>query len=332
MKAVIIDETSPTRSLRYTTVAEPVLGRADLLVAVKAAGVNRADLRRAATHFAASTERRLMTAGLELAGEVREIGPDVTGFSVGDRVMAMAGAAYAEKAVVDHRLVSKVPPGMSWQAAAATPVAFITAHNALVTAGAFKQGESVLVQGASSGVGIATIQIARLMGASRIFGTAGSEEKLARLKLLGCDVVINYRKDDLSAVVARETGSRGVDVIIDFAGGAMVQKSIEAASVGGRIVCAGRVAGTEAALNIDEFSRKQIHMVGVTNRTRSLDERFTVVREFERDVLPALEDGTIIPVIDKIYALEDAEAAQDYMKTNNHFGKIVLTIASTYDM
>lgn len=331
MKAVIIDETSPTRSLLYTTIAEPVIGPADLLVAVKAAGVNRADLRRAATHFAASTERRLTTAGLELAGEVLEIGPDVTGIEIGDRVMAMAGAAYAEKAVVDYRLVSKIPPTMSWQAAAATPVAFITAHNALVTAGEFKQGQSVLIQGASSGVGIATIQIARLVGASKIFGTAGSEEKLGRLKSLGCDVAIDYRKDDLSAVVARETGSRGVDVIVDFAGGAMVQRNIEAASVRGRIVCAGRVAGTEATVNIDEFSRKQLHMVGVTNRTRSLEERITVVREFERDVLAALESRAIIPVLDKTYALEEAESAQDYMKTNRHFGKIVLTIASTID-
>jgi NADPH:quinone reductase-like Zn-dependent oxidoreductase len=324
MQAVVIDESTPARSLRVQTVPDPVPGPADLLVAVMAAGVNRADLRRASIHFAASTDKGLPIAGLEFAGEVLAFGDQVSGFAVGDRVMAMANGAFAERATVDHRLATHVPAAMTWQQAAATPVAFITAHNALMTAGGMKAGDTVLVQAASSGVGIATVQIARLLGASMVLGTAGSHEKLERLSALGCDVAIDYRGEDLVGTVRTATGLRGADVIVDFAGGAMVQKNIDAARIGGRIVCAGRVGGIEASINIDEFSRKQLWMVGVTNRTRSAEERFAVVRAFALDLLPALDSGRLVPVIDRTYALEDAEAAQDFMQTNRHFGKIVL--------
>jgi NADPH2:quinone reductase len=328
MKAVVIDESTPARSLRTRTVPDPIPGAADLLVAVKAAGVNRADLRRAAVHFAASSEKGLPIAGLEFAGEVLAVGHDVSGFAVGDRVMAMANGAFAEQATLDHRLATHVPAKMTWQQAAATPVAFITAHNALMTAGAMKTDETVLVQAASSCVDIATVQIARMLGASRILGTAGTSEKLEKLCALGCDVVVDYHDEDLAAAVRRATNLLGVDLIVDFAGGAMVQKNIDAARVRGRIVCAGRVAGIEATVNIDEFSRKQLRMVGVTNRTRSSEERFAVVREFERDLLPALQSGRLAPVIDRTYPLQDAEAAQDFMQTNVHFGKIVLVAGS----
>jgi NADPH:quinone reductase len=326
MKAIIIDETSPARALRWEAVPEPTIERTDLLVAIRAAGVNRADLRRAVTHFSASTKKPSPVAGLELAGEVVAVGADVSGFAVGDRVMAMASGAFAERASVDYRLTVKVPPSMTWETAAATPVSFITAHNALVTAGAFKAGESVLVQGASSGAGIATVQIARLKGASKIVGTAGSVAKLNRLKSLGCDVVINYRDDGFASTISEHTGSRGIDVTVDYAGGNMVQKNFEAAAVRGRIVCAGRVAGTEATINIDDFARKQLQMFGVTNRTRSLDERIEVVRAFRDDLMPALEQGRLTPVVDKVFSLEEAEAAQEYMKSNQHFGKIVLKV------
>jgi NADPH:quinone reductase len=326
VRAIIIDETSPARALRCEIVPEPTIESTDLLVAVKVAGVNRADLRRAVTHFAASTKKPSPVAGLELAGEVVALGADVRGFAIGDRVMAMANGAFAERATIDYRLAVKVPSSMAWEIAAATPVAFITAHNALITAGAFKAGETVLVQGASAGAGIATVQIARLRGASKIFGTAGTPEKLTSLRSLGCDVVINYRDDGIASIISEQTGSRGIDVTIDYAGGNMVQKNIDAAGVRGRIVCAGRVAGTDATVNIDEFSRKQIRMTGVTNRTRSLNERIKVVHTFRDDLLSALEDKTLVPVVDKVYALEEAEAAQEYMRSNQHFGKIVLKI------
>ena len=326
MKAIVIDETSPGRALRSEIVPEPTIGRTDLLVAVKAAGVNRADLRRAVTHFGPSTIRPSPVAGLELAGEVVAVGADVKGFTVGDRIMAMAGNAFAVRASVDYRLSVRVPPSMTWETAAATPVAFITAHNALITVGAFKAGESVLVQGATTSAGIATVQIARVKNAVKVFGTAGTPEKLSRLRSLGCDVVINYSENEMASIISEQTDARGIDVTIDYAGGNLVQKNIDCARIRGRIICAGRVAGTDATINIDEFSRKQLQMTGVTNRTRSLDERIVIVRTFCDDLMSALEQGQIAPIVDSVYALEDAEIALEYMRSNKHFGKIVLKI------
>jgi NADPH:quinone reductase len=327
MKAIVIDEASPKRELRWETVPDPQTGRADLLVAVRATGLNRADLRRAATHFAATDGRKSAAiAGLELAGEVIAVGADVKGFAVGDRVMAMAGSAFAEQVAIDHRFAIKVPKSMSWENAAATPISFITAHNALVTAGRFGKGETVLVQGASSGAGIATVQIARLLGASTIFGTAGSPAKLERLRDLGCGVTINYRTDNTAAIVRERTESMGAQVVVDYAGGNTFPATLDSAAIRGRIVCAGRVAGTEATFNLDEFSRKQITMTGVTNRTRTLPERIEVVRSFRDDLMPAIEKGQLVPVVDSVHPLRDAETAYERMGGNEHFGKIVLTL------
>lgn len=324
MKAVIVDQSSPARALIWDTVAEPHVSDTDLLVAVKAAGVNRADLRRAVAHFAATDQQRAMAAGLELAGEVLAVGSGVKGFAVGDRVMAMASNAFAERATIDYRFAFNVPSTMSWEMAAATPVSFITAHNALITAGDFKRGDSVLVQAASSSAGIATVQIARLRGASKIFGTAGAPEKMTRLASLGCDVTINYRSDDTAAIVHQHTDSRGVNVTVDLAGGDTLSKTVDAAAVRGRIVCAGRVAGVDVSFNIDEFSRKQLRMTGVTNRTRTLEERIEVARAFKDDLHPAFDDGALVPIVDRVFQMKDAEAAYAYMNSNRHFGKIVL--------
>jgi NADPH:quinone reductase len=326
MKAIVIDEQSPSRTLQYSTIPDAVADRHQLLVAVRAASVNRADLRRNATHFAATDKKGYPIAGVELAGEVVKVGSDVKGFSVGDRVMAMAGAAFAELAPIDYRFAIPVPSSMSWEAAAATPVSFITAHNAMITAGKFRIGDAVLVQGASSGAGIATVQIARLRGASKVFGTAGGEKKLQALRELGCDVTINYRTDDVPAVVLEHTQSQGVSLVVDYAGGDTLARSIAASAIHGRIVCAGRVAGTEVTFNIDEFSRRQLEMTGVTNRTRTLEERTQVVKSCVDDLYPYFEDGSLRPIIDRTFPLSEAEAAFAYMSSNQHFGKIVLKV------
>jgi NADPH2:quinone reductase len=325
MKAVIIDESCAGRPLVYREdVPDPRPGPADLLIAVRAAALNRADLRRAATHFASSEGAKgLAVAGLELAGEVIAAGADVKGFSRGDRVMAMSGGAYAEQAVVDHRLAIPVPASFDWKQAAATPITFVTAYDALMTAAQFKAGEGVLVQGGSTGAGIAAIQIARWKGASHIFGTA-SGSKLERIRDLGCTVAIDYRAENVADVVMEYTDKHGVEVVLDHVGDKAVQTNIDAAAIKGRIVCVGRVAGVEATVNVDEFSRKRIHMIGVTFRTRSMDERTGVIRRFCTDVLPELDRGGIRPVIDSVYPLNEAGRAQEHMRGNHHFGKIIL--------
>jgi NADPH2:quinone reductase len=327
LKAVVIDESRSDRPLILREVPDPQPGEHDLLVAVRAAALNRADLRRAATHFASSEQHGAAAiAGLELAGEVIAIGARVSGFVPGDHIMAMAGGAYAERAVVDHRLAIPVPSSMNWQQAAATPITFVTGYDALASAAEFKPGETLLVQGASTGVGIAVIQIARSLGAKTIFGTSSVPDKLRRLADLGCDVPIDYRSESFVAVVNEKTAKRGVDVVIDLVGATTAQGNIDAATVRGRIICVGRVGGLEATINLDEFARKRIRMTGVTFRTRSLDERTQVVRQFIAEMLPKLASGAIRPVIDSTYPLAEAGAAQDYMRSNKHFGKIILTL------
>jgi NADPH2:quinone reductase len=325
MKAVVIDESAAGRPLVYREdVPDPVPGPADLLIAVRAAALNRADLRRAATHFASSEGAKgLAVAGLELAGEVLATGSEVKGFARGDRVMAMSGGAYAERAVVDHRLAIPVPGSFDWKQAAATPITFVTAYDALLSAAQFKAGESVLVQGASTGAGMAAVQIARWKGANRIFGTA-SGPKLERIRDLGCTVAIDYTAENVADVVMKHTDKHGVEVVLDHVGDKAVQTNIDAAAIKARIVCVGRVAGVEATLNVDEFSRKRIHMIGVTFRTRSMDERTAVIRSFCANVLPELDRGGIGPVIDSVYPLKEAGLAQEHMRSNQHFGKIVL--------
>jgi NADPH:quinone reductase-like Zn-dependent oxidoreductase len=247
----------------------------------------------------------------------------VKGFSLGDRVMAMSGGAYAEQAIVDYRLAIPVPASFDWLQAAATPITFVTAYDALMSAAQFKAGESVLVQGASTGAGIAAVQIARWKGAKHIFGTA-SAAKLERIRGLGCTVPIDYTAENVADVVMKHTDKHGIEVVLDHVGDKAVQVNVAAAAVKGRIVCVGRVAGVEATLNVDEFSRKRIHMIGVTFRTRSMDERTEVIRKFCADVLPELDRGGIGPVVDSVYPLKEAANAQEHMRCNRHFGKIVL--------
>jgi NADPH:quinone reductase len=327
MKAIVIDESKSGRPLRYADVAEPVCGESDLLITVKAAALNRADLRRAATHFAASDKAAsLPIAGVELAGEVAAIGSKVTGFKRGDRVMAMAGGAYAEVATIDYRLALRVPESMGWEQAAAIPITFVTAHDALTNAAELKRGEDVFVQGASSGAGIAAVQIARLLGARHVFGTAGVKAKLEGIRAVGCDVPIDYHSQNFVAVIRETTGGRGADIVIDLVGSHTAQGNVDASAITGRIVCVGRVAGLEATMNLDEFSRKRIRMIGVTFRTRSMEERIAAVQSFRDGILPALGEGKLKPVIDSVFPLSEAAAAQERMRENKHFGKIVLKV------
>jgi NADPH:quinone reductase-like Zn-dependent oxidoreductase len=329
VRAIVIEPTEARTRLVLRDVPDPVPGPADLLVKVRATALNRADLRRAPTHFTQG-ERNASAAiaGLEMAGEVVGFGAAVSGFRLGDRVMAMTGAGYAELAVVDHRLVIPVPARFDWAQAAATPTVFVTAHDALVSQGRLTAGQRVLIQGASTGTGIAAVQIARAWKAGRVFGTAGTEDKLARLRDLGCDTPINYRTGDVAKAVVDGTDGRGADLIIDLVGRGALAVNIAAAAIKGRIICVGRVGGTTDEINLDEFSRKRIVMTGTTFRTRSFEERAATVRRFREEVIPLFEAGDIAPVLDaREFNLEQAEEAQAYMAENRHFGKIILRVA-----
>jgi NADPH:quinone reductase-like Zn-dependent oxidoreductase len=324
MKAIVIEGQSDARTLALRDVPEPAGGPKDLVVRVRAAGINRADLWRHASHYSHAVAPVAPVAGLEFAGEVIATGADVVGFAVGDRVMAMSSGAYAEVAKVDYRIAMHVPAQLNWEEASATVVSFVTAHDALVTNGAFQAGEQVLVQGAASGAGIATVQIAKLLGASRIFGTSSSAAKLSRLGAMGLDGPINGKTESFPQVVRAATDGRGVDVIIDNVGRGTLGGHVDAAAIMGRIVSVGRLGGNVDEVNLDEFARKRLKLIGVTFRTRTITEHSQVVRAFVTALYPALADGRLKPVVDRSFPLAQADQAQDYMRGDAHFGKLVL--------
>ncbi len=327
MKA--ITSTATPAGARYTLaeVPEPTAGPADLLVEVHASAINQADLRHARTHFAAAEqESGPAIAGLELAGVVIALGEGVTGFAVGDRVMAMTGRAWAERATVDYRLAVPVPDRFSWSEAAATPVSYITAHDCVTSAARLAHGESVLVQGATTAAGLAVLQLARHVGAQPILGTTSSAAKAERLRSVGCHIPVVRGSMDVADRVAAATDGHGADVVVDILGGTALTENVAAAAIQGRIICLGRVSGPRGELDLDEFARKRIQMTGITFRTRTFEERCAVVARFIREMLPVLDSQQIRPVWDRSFDWADCAEAETYLRSGTQFGKVLLSM------
>ncbi len=329
MQAIVIETSQGVTRLRQRDVTLPPPGPGDLIVEVRASALNRADLRRSASHFAASdSQQGPAIGGLEMAGEVTAIGAAVRGFAPGDRVMAMAGGSWAEQVRLGYRLALPVPSGLTWAEAAAIPISFVTAHDALVSAARLHAGESVLVRGASSAAGIAAVQIARELGAGVVLGTTNGRSKLDLLARLGCQPILTAA-EPIADTVRSRTGGRGADIVIDIVGAGVVQDNIDAAAVTGRIVCLGRLAGTGGTFDLDEFSRKRITMTGVTFRTRSFDERVAAMALFREQMFPLLAAGKLRPVIDRSFAFGEVDEAQAYMRENRNFGKVIIEMGAS---
>lgn len=325
MKAMVIAAGAAGNELQWQDVPDPVPGPGELLVAVKAVGMNRADLGLRAGHYERMpTKPPAPIAGLEAAGEVIGAGPGVTGFKPGDRVMGMPSGAYAQKTLLHSRVALRVPQDFSWIEAAAVPVAFLTAHDALVTNAAMQRGESVLVQGATSGVGIAAVQIAKFLGAGRVYGT-GSRDKLEKLEAFGLDAGIDYKSEDFSAVVMKHSNDQGVDVVLDMVGASAFAGHMACLALKGRLVQIGRMGGLKTEVDLDLLSKKRIRLIGVTFRTRNVEEFGALVDAMARDLMPAIKSRRLRVPVDRSFALDQAKAAQDYMRSNALFGKVVLT-------
>ena len=235
----------------------------------------------------------------------------------------LPGEGYAELVVTQSRLAVKVPASLSWAEAGATPEVYITAHDALLQCG-FTAGESVLVHAAGSGVGVAAIQIAKMLGASLVIGTAGTDEKLEQAKALGMDVGVNYRTEDFAAKALEANGGRGVDCVIDVIGADYLEKNLKALATKGRMTVVGLMGGSSAPANLGMLLQKRLQIRGTTLRARSLEEKGMAVRAFEKSVVPHIANGRIKVVVDRVYPLREAAAAHAYMGENQNFGKIVL--------
>jgi NADPH2:quinone reductase len=328
MRALIVEPGGPGDGdgprLALREVPEPTPGAGELLVDVRAIGLNRADLLLRPGHYERlATRPPAAIAGLEAAGVVLGVGAGVRGFSPGDRVMGMPSGAYAERVLLHHRLALPVPSALPWERAAALPVALLTAHDALATAGRLRPGETVLVQGATSGVGIVAVQAARLLGATRVFGTTTSPDKRARLAALGVDGVLDAR-GDFGAALLEATGGSGADVIVDLVGAPAAAGHLRAAALGARWVQVGRVGGAVAQIDLNELSRKRLSLVGVTFRTRDLEQFAEVVAAAWRDLGAAVADGRLVSPVDGTWPLADAARAHDHLRANRQFGKLVL--------
>jgi NADPH:quinone reductase len=298
----------------------------EVLVKVRAAALNRADLATARGIPHGSHGGIGAPVGIEWAGEVAETGAEVKGYRPGDRVMCSGTGGYAEYAVSDWGRVNPMPDGMSFEQAATLPVSLITLHNALVTAGRLAPGESVMIQGASSGVGLMGLQIAKLKGAKLVIGTSTNDARRARLAEFGAHLALDSRDAGFADAVLQATGGKGVDLVVDMLSGPVVAQTMRAIAIRGRMVNVGRLAGAKAEFDFDLHALRRIDYIGVTFRTRTLEEVREINRRMRADLWEAVTAGKLSLPIDSRFPLNAAVEAQAHMRGNKHFGKIVLTM------
>ena len=300
----------------------------EVLIRVRASSLNRADLLVALGHQHGSVGGVGARLGLECAGEVDAVGSEVEGIKPGDRIMASAPGGFAEYVVTDAGRVHRIPGNnMSYEQAACFPVALQTMHNAVVTAGRLKRGETMLMQGASAGVGLMGMQIAKLMGASLVIGTSTNADRRARLHEFGCDLALDSADPSWADQVKNATGGKGVDLIVDLVSAPVANQNLEAASILGRIVNVGRLGGTKGEFDFDKHALKRIDYIGVTFRTRSAEEVREINRRMRADLWPAIEAGKLSLPIHKTYKLADIGEALALMRANRHFGKVVISVS-----
>ena len=328
MKAITFETFGGPEVLELTDVAEPQVRPGDLLVRVHAAGVNRADLTQRRGGYGRPDFGDSPVIGLEIAGEVIEIGSEVSGYRVGDRVMGIVGGgAYAELARIDHRMAMPIPAQLDYVHAVAIPEVFVTAHEAMLHLGRLQMGDSVLIHAAAGGVGSAAVQLARASGA-RVFATADGGKR-ARVEQLGADRVIDYKQEDFAEVIARETEGRGVNVIVDFIGEPWFASNLRSLANGGRLVQVGILGGGgEVKLQLQDILYRHLQIMGTVMKSRSQREKHAMVRRFREHWLERFDEGgRLLPVVDSSYPLARAADAHRRMESAENVGKIILTMA-----
>lgn len=300
----------------------PAPGAGQVLVRVRAAGVNRGEI----VQVRRATAGTPQPSGVEFAGEVAAIGPETAPWREGDRVMGHGLGGHAQYVLAEAGALMPVPPGLDWIAAAAFPNVFMTAHDALITHGRLRPGEAVLVNAASSGIGTAAIQIARLSGAGTVIATTRSAAKLERLRTLGADVAVDTSATPQREAVEAACGPRGVDVVVDSIGGSVFEDNLRSLAVRGRLIHIGRMGGTQARIDLEQLWLKRLRLIGVTFRTRTEAERIEVVRACARDLLGPLRDGRIVLPVERVFPLEALADAHALLESGAHFGKVVLRV------
>jgi putative PIG3 family NAD(P)H quinone oxidoreductase len=331
MKAVVITKPGGVEVLELRDVEQPPEPTADRVrVRIFASALNRADVLQRMGKYPAPAGAPRDIPGLEFAGEVAQIGSEVSQWRSGDRVFGLCGGgAHAEYVTVPASHVAAIPQNLSWVEAAAVPEVFITAHDALFTQARLQPGETVLVHAAGSGVGTAALQLIRSAGA-RSFGTSRSADKLERAKEFGLDesIVISDAPLVMVEKVKEWTSGAGIDVVLDLVGAEYFQASLRSMAYLGRMFLVGSTSGAQATLEYGLVMSKRLTLKGTVLRSRSIEEKATATRLFAKHVVPLLASGAVRPVIDGTYALDQVRQAHERMESNESFGKIVLVVRS----
>jgi putative PIG3 family NAD(P)H quinone oxidoreductase len=332
MKAVFIKEFGGAENLEIREVEKPpVPSNKQVLVNVKAAALNRADILQRQGFYPAPKGFPERIPGLEFAGEIAEIGKNVEKFKVGDGVFGItAGGAQAEFLLTDESLLAQIPNNLSFTKAAAVPEAFITAHDAIFTNGNLKKGETLLIHAVGSGVGLAALQLAKTKNI-KVLGTSRTFDKLKKCKEFGLDagifteaITVKDNQKEISRLVHYFTENKGVDIILDLVGARFFEENLRSLTLKGRLILVGLVAGRKAEFDLGMALTKRLKIIGTILRSRPTPEKAEATQKFITEVLPLFENGQIKPNLDKIFNFEEVVQAHKYLESNSSFGKVVL--------
>ncbi|NJC21189.1 NADPH2:quinone reductase [Arthrobacter pigmenti] len=323
MRAVVLRKFGDPDVLEVADVEPPQPKAGEVLIDVVAAGLNRADVQQRRGFYPPPLGAPDYL-GLEVSGRINN--PGDSDFQVGDAVVALlTGGGYAEQVAVAAGQVLPAPDGVDLVSAAALPEVAATVYSNLVLTAGLQPGESVLIHGASGGIGTMAIQLAHALGA-RTLVTAGSDGKLDFARSLGADVGINYREQDFVHEVREATGGKGVDVILDVVGAKYLERNVDALAVGGRLVIIGLLGGAKAELNLGALLSKRASVSGTTLRSRPVEEKSAIMAAVGEHVWPLISDGSITVPVDRTFPLEEVVAAHEYFDSGEHRGKVLLTV------
>lgn len=335
MKSVIDDPTARRQVIRggggrsrWTIESEaiPTLGSTEVMIRVEAAALNQVDLLMLRGEYNSNRTDASYTAGRECAGQVLAIGSEVTSFTIGDPVMAAVAGAFATHVNVDQNQLMPAPSNLSWVEIAALPVGLRTEHDALVTQAGMSVGDSVVILGGSTSVGLIGLAMARALGAGHIIASTTDLRKAPALRKAGADEIVDTNDETFPQQILSATSGVGASIVLDHLGGRPLAKTIGSVAVGGTVVNIGRLAGTEATIDLNDLSFRRIRLQGTTFSGRDSSERADVSRALRSRVLPAVFRGDILMPIDRVFPFDRAVDAVDYLKGTNRLGKVVLSI------
>ena len=323
MKSCFIQSGNGGTSFLFRDVPDPQPKAGEIVVRVRAASLNRGELLAQSAHYQADQPR---PAGGDAAGEVHAIGEGVTAFKRGDRVMGRGQGCFSEYAALRAEQAVPLPGRLSWEEGAAIPLAYVTVYEMLFAYGKLKAGETLLVTGASSGVGVGCIQTGKAIGA-RVIATSRSAEKLAKLKALGLDAGIESRDGKFADKVLEATGKEGANLAINLVGGGIFPELVRSLANKGRLAIVGSLDGAkEGMLDLSAVHAKRLQIFGVSNARMSPADRAEAMRGFARDMLPMFADGRIVPLVDKVFSFDELPAAKRYVEGNSQVGKVVVRL------